>query len=70
MDLASYDNTSTAADPQAIRSRPPLKQPVFDNDPTRDISSAERIRRKLLESLAVVALAVMLLATILMFVDR
>ena len=70
MELTHEDNTPTAAVPQAIRALPPLKLPVSDNDPTRDITSGEALRRGLLVALVTVLLAVLLVATVWAVVSR
>ncbi|MBX3258703.1 MAG: hypothetical protein KF782_03230 [Labilithrix sp.] len=64
MELTHEDNTSTAADPQAIRSMPPPKPPVSDNDPTRNVTSAEALRRGVLVVLVAALLAVLFVATV------
>ena len=67
MDL-TRDNVDTAADPQAITTLPPPKQPVSNNDPTRDISPRQGVDRVVAVGLGVVGVLVMAVATIWMFV--
>ena len=70
MELTREDNIDTAADPQAIQLSPPQKRPVFDNDPTRDISTRQAGQRIVLVGLVVLALLAMVLLTVLMFANR
>jgi hypothetical protein len=64
MDLTFEDNTQTAVDPQAILTSPPQKLPIYDNDPTRNVSPAESVNRFLVAALAVAALLVLVVATV------
>ena len=70
MELTREQNVSTAADPQAINAAVPSKQPVADNDPTRNVSARERIERALLIGMVVLALVLLVLATFWVFVGR
>lgn len=70
MELTHEDNVSTAADPQAIRTWPPPKQPIFDNDPTRNVTSGERLRRGLLLAAVAVLLAILFVVTVWVFAMR
>lgn len=70
MERTYVDNTETAVDPQAIQTAPPLKLPIWDNDPTRDISPLQATERFLLVELAVVALIAMLIATAMLLGPR
>ncbi|HVH42230.1 MAG TPA: hypothetical protein VM925_07790 [Labilithrix sp.] len=70
MELTRGDNTGTAADPQAIQSTPPQKLPLYDNDPTRNVSSREGAQRSLVIVLGALALAVMLVATVWMALGK
>ncbi len=70
MERPYEDNTATAAAPQAIRTMPPPKQPVYDNDPTRNVSPIEGIETRLLSALVVLALLVMVASTVLVFLRR
>jgi hypothetical protein len=56
-------NVDEATSPEAIASPRPPKQPVSDNDPTRNISSREQVSRILMMALAVAALLVLAFAT-------
>ena len=64
MELTQDENKATAADPQAMRTARPQKMPLSNNDPTRDISPRQSAGRGLLIGLVVLALLVMLVATI------
>ena len=70
MDRPYEYNIATAAAPQAIRMTPPPKQPVYDNDPTRNVSPIEGVETRLLTALVALALLVMLASTVLVFVRR
>lgn len=64
------NNTDTAAVPQAIRAWPPPKLPISDNDPTRDVSRRRGAQRMLLAALCAVALATLLVATVMVLIQR
>lgn len=63
-------NVDSAADPQAIQFAPPMKRPLSDNDPTRNVSPQQAGGRIALVGLVALALAVMCILTLLVFVDR
>jgi hypothetical protein len=63
-----FDNTETAVDPQAIVSAPPMKFPIWDNDPTRGISPLRATNRFLVVELVVVLLLAMMIATAMLLV--
>lgn len=67
MELTYEDNTQSAAAPQAIQTSPPQKLPIWDNDPTRNVSQAQGARRYFVMTLGVVALLAMALATVAVF---
>jgi hypothetical protein len=70
MELTHEDNVATAAAPQAINTGAMKKQPVCDNDPTRDISTRQRVDRVLVSGLATAALLAMLVMTVLVVLGR
>jgi hypothetical protein len=70
MELTHEDNVATAAAPQAINTAVTKKQPVYDNDPTRDISTRQSAESLLVFGLATAALLAMFVVTVLVFLGR
>jgi hypothetical protein len=64
MQLVHENNVNTAVDPQAITTPPWPKEPLSNNDPTRNVSTPAQARRTLLIALSTVLLVALLLATI------
>ena len=62
-------NVADAVTPQAIAAPGWRKLPVWDNDPTRNISSPARVVELLLMLLAVAALVVLGIVSIVMVVE-
>jgi hypothetical protein len=70
MELTFENNVATAAAPQAINTAMTRKLPVYDNDPTRDISTREGVESLLIYGLATATLLGMLVMTVLVFLGR
>ena len=70
MELTHEDNIHTAADPQAIHASPPRKQPISDNDPTRDISTRQAGQRLVIVGIVALALLAMGVLTVLVLINR
>lgn len=70
MELTHEDNIQTAADPQAIQTSPPMKLPIYDNDPTRDVSPPQEAGSKALLVLAVLAAIALVIAAVLALAQR
>ena len=70
MERTHEPNVETAADPQAIATLQIEKLPLWDNDPTRNVTRREGARRMLVMGLGTLALLAMLIAATLALVQR
>lgn len=68
MELTHENNTAEAADPRAIVTGTLVpKAPIWDNDPTRDVSRRQRLMRVTLLVLATISLVILALAAVFVF---
>ncbi len=65
--MTTAKNEADAADPQAIGRPLPRKEPVYDNDPERDVTQPERLTGTMLVIFSLAAIAMLATLTLLLF---